>query len=393
MKIRLVLLGGALTALGAFAETLPYISSHPQSTVAAPGSNVTFSVASTNATACQWRFNGADIPWGTAASLVVTNAQPTNNGYYAAVAKNATGWRPSQMAFLSVVGTNGTVPFFNAGNTNARAMYQVSCPFWYDVAISNGTAQLFAGPVREWMQPVGITRPVPNGYYGNSATTRSVPTVAPGQELFYRVDISYPVPCGTGTVTQPSTTLKLIAGGDTYPDPSAAALRFPIYPEWPDPQWPVGPTDVRVAVGETVSFKYGFYHPIFGSTSDVPLTWRKDGRDFQSTTNAILTLTNLAAIDAGIYYGTFVNDKFTLSVYTTNGYGVLRSPRRIGSQFVCDLEGIATRNYAILWSTNLSYWMELLTVSNITGTATFTAPTEGPTECYYRAKLLPLAAP
>ena len=124
---------------------LPFFTTHPTNQIVAPSNTVTFVVQSPNATVYQWRFNGVDMPAATNVSLVITNAQTNNNGYYMAVAKNSTGWTPSQMGYLSVVGsTMGVVPLWNTGNTNAQAFYQfLNCPpgYGYGIGISNGVAQ------------------------------------------------------------------------------------------------------------------------------------------------------------------------------------------------------------------------------------------------------------
>ena len=133
---------------------------------------------------------------GTAPSLTITNAQTNNTGYYVAIAKNGTGWSPSRMAFLSVVWSNGIVPRYNDTNTNltrAQARYPYICSYGGQ-AITNGSAQVFAGPTLDQMQPVGLPRPVNNGYYGPTNAVALVPTVSPGQLVYYRVDISYPAP-------------------------------------------------------------------------------------------------------------------------------------------------------------------------------------------------------
>jgi hypothetical protein len=68
--------------------------------------------------------------------------------------------------------------------------------------------------------------------------------------------------------------------------------------------------------------------------------------------------------------------------------GQLKNPRKIGADFVCDLDGTALRSYQILYSTNLVDWSDLVIVTNITGTATFTNTIENARR-YYRALLLP----
>ncbi len=68
--------------------------------------------------------------------------------------------------------------------------------------------------------------------------------------------------------------------------------------------------------------------------------------------------------------------------------GQLKNSRKIGSDFVCDLEGAASRNYQIRHSTNLVDWSDLLVLTNQTGTVSFTNAIEG-NRRYYRAMLLP----
>jgi hypothetical protein len=137
--------------------------------------------------------------------------------------------------------------------------------------------------------------------------------------------------------------------------------------------------------------------------------WRKDGNPIISATNfpaivdgglagffqGVLTITNVQPADAGIYdlvvYGNnwFVGPKTVLSIQITNGCGVFQSPRLPGTNFVCDLLGAAGRNYTIQWSTNLSDWNDLVTLTNVAGTITFTnTPGLGGAQ-FYRAKLQP----
>ena len=85
----------------------------------------------------------------------------------------------------------------------------------------------------------------------------------------------------------------------------------------------------------------------------------------------------------------FIGPKTVLSIQITNGCGVFQSPRFPGTNFVCDLLGAAGRNYAIQWSTNLFDWKNFTTLSNFTGTITFTnTPALGGAQ-FYRARLQP----
>ena len=100
-----------MTAHLAFAGSLPVFSIQPTNKTVNPGSMATLTASATGATSYQWLFNGTNIPGATGASLLIANVQTANVGYYVAMAVNATGQVPSQMAYLSLDYTyGGTVP-------------------------------------------------------------------------------------------------------------------------------------------------------------------------------------------------------------------------------------------------------------------------------------------
>ena len=411
MKLAWLTLGFAFAATFGRSDTLPVITSQPHNLSGAG----TFSVVSTNATGFQWRWNGTDIPGATNSILARNGSDPT--GYYMVAVKNATGWVPSQLAYLSR-GSGGYVPFSNYGNTgfDARACYQIN-PFGWGNPLTNGIAQVIAGPELDQMQPVGDAWDFWDWYYYEDpgwagyfdGGNQIIPTVSPGQTVYYRVDLTYPG--YSGSYTQQSTTLKLTAGGGSYPIPSMANLKFPLWPEWPEPwnaPW-VGSTatnQVRIP-GETVSLT-NFYEAYtdFGIPA---CQWRKDGKVIPGATNlvqiagdrtggyfqAVLSITNIQPADAGIYdvevFGNqwIIAPTITLTVQITNGPGLLLSPHFADTNFVCDLIGVASRNYQIQWSPDLQTWNDLLSVSNATGTVTFTNSSATDAARFYRARLLP----
>jgi hypothetical protein len=406
-----LIIGLCLFSQAVFAEGLPVITVQPASQTVSPGDTATLTVTATGATSFQWRFNGADIPGATSSTLQIPNAQTNNAGYYMAVAKNATGWVPSQVGYLSVVGSGGTVPFSNATNTGFYA--QAKDP-WIGSSISNGIAQVVAGPALDQMQPCGLGAAVSNGYYGNRFLTRNVPTVAPGQNVYYRVDIAYTNIFGTAT--QQSAVLNLVAGGGIYPVPSSGDLKFPAWPEWPEPIFMTSggggvfnglastPTNQVRIPGESFSLTNLFWG--YGDLGKPTWQWRKDGNLLGSPQNftggvtseygvAVLTVTNAQPGDAGIYdvavlgNNWFVGPKTVLSIQITNGYGVFQCPRLKGANLVCDLLGAAGRNHIIQWSTNLSDWNDSITLTNVSGTITFSnTPALGGAQ-FYRARLRP----
>lgn len=396
MKLGIILVCAVGTPFAALAGSLPFVTIHPTNQIVVPANNATLEIASTNATSYQWRFNGADVPWETNATLIITNAQTTNTGYYVVIAKNEMGWTPSQLAYLAVIDVGGTVPFSNLGNSMAQACYQMTPCRGDSAPITNATAQLMAGPQLDLMLPVGSPVTVSNGYF--NAADRVVPNATPAQTIYYRVDITYTnYSC---VYTQPSTTLKLVAGGDGYPAPSADALRFPTYIEWPLPAiWPfdcngggwafTNRTLIPSESGRSAACPDGVY-------VHASVQWRKDGTPINGATNGSLIITNFQTADVGVYDvqafaegGAAISWKMYFSIQTSNGPGVFRIPRLLGSDFICDLEGVASRSYGIQWSSNLSTWSNLLTLTNTTGVASFTNSTGASAGRFYRAVLLP----
>lgn len=82
----------------------PTISTQPQHQIVTAGSDATFSVRATGAPPLtyQWRRDGLEISAGTNSSLVISNAQPLDNGAYDVVVANSIGAVTSQPAFMTV---------------------------------------------------------------------------------------------------------------------------------------------------------------------------------------------------------------------------------------------------------------------------------------------------
>lgn len=405
-----------------FADNLPVFSLQPANQTVSPGGTATLVSLATGATSYQWRFNGADISGATGATLQVANAQTTNGGYYNVIAKNATGWVPSQLAYLSldytyggaVPGGGGTVPFSNVGGKQAP----YSAAYFLPVSgspINTGSVQVVAGPELDQMKPIGAIvnykatttgSYLNNGYYRYSPGSEGVPSVAGGQVAYYSVLFTY---TNSGAVyTQPSAIISVIAGGNGYALPSVSALKFPASIEWPEPTYGNYGSSSRNPLGvpgETIGLvnNYSMAYTDFG----IPYgQWRKDGKPISGATNyieildwfeghATLTITNVQASDAGVYdfvlYGDnwMIAPKIALSIQTTNGQGVFQKPKFLGTNFVCDLLGAVGRNYKIQQSTNLLNWSDLVTLSNVTGTVTFTNPSAPVRAQFYRPVLLP----
>src|SRR6266545_1018865 len=94
-----------------FGPTAPIITGQPASSEAAPGADLTFSVAASGAAplSYQWQFNGLDLVEGdtvsgaTSPTLTLLNVQPTQEGTYRVVVRNAYSWAISSNAALAVL--------------------------------------------------------------------------------------------------------------------------------------------------------------------------------------------------------------------------------------------------------------------------------------------------
>ena len=84
--------------------TVPFVATQPNGATKVIGDIVTFAVGAGGASplSYQWRFNGADIPTATAASLELTNVQLSQAGDYAVIVTNGFGSAVSSNAVLTV---------------------------------------------------------------------------------------------------------------------------------------------------------------------------------------------------------------------------------------------------------------------------------------------------
>jgi hypothetical protein len=106
----------------------------------------------------------------------------------------------------------------------------------------------------------------------------------------------------------------------------------------------------------------------------------------------VLAFTNAQPSDAGVYdvvvtgNNWFVGAKTTVSIQIPSGPSQLSWPRLDGAWFLSDLQAPAGRSYVIEYSTNLTDWTSLLTLTNSTGVVTFSNALGSAATGFYRAK-------
>jgi hypothetical protein len=419
----LFLVALVLVSRMAFADSLPVFALQPSNQTVSPGNTATFTTSFTGATSYQWLFNGTNIPGATGATLQVVNAQSTNCGYYSVIAKNGTGWVPSSMAYLfldytaggTLPAQAGRLPLSNNNNTYFAGQIGYA---GFPPPPTNGTVQMVAGPQLDEMQPVGaivkyktthVGSWFDNGYY--NAPDQSVPTIAPGQSVYYSVQANFTNDGNPGIAI--STVMFLNAGTNGFTAPPAYGLKFPGWPEWPEPWvdnfdgYAISSMNQVKVVGETFSLTNAYTG--YNDFGPPYFQWRKNGIHIGSPQNfspivgfpeggnalAILTITNAQPADAGVYdvdvrgNDWFIGQKIFVSIQTTNGQGVFQNSRTSGTNLICDLLGAASRKYKIQQSTNLTSWGDVMTVSNATGTVTFTNSPGTNGAMFYRSVLMP----
>jgi len=243
----------------------PTITSQPVTQTVALGGTATFTVAATSSTdtvfSYQWYKDEGTLAGATGATLTITNVQAADVGSYQVIVTNSAGSTSSSTADLIVSGlppTIATQPAAQTVNAGTNVTFSVtaggSAPFTY-----------------QWRK--GGT-PLASGGTGASLTLNDVQAVTAGS---YDVVVSNSV----STVTSNAVALTVL--------PAAPTIA-------------TSPATQSVALGGTATFTVA-------ATGTEPFTyqWRKGGSPLANggivsgATSATLTLTGIAAGDAGSY--------------------------------------------------------------------------------------------
>lgn len=325
----------------------PLVGQHPTNQTVRVGTNVTLAVTagagSTNFY-YSWLRNGAAIPNATNATYTITNAQFSQSGNYVAVISNLVDTVLSSNAVISILNPpaitqpppNQTV---NIGST---------------VNLSVGTTGDALSYV--WRDGVGTL-------LGTNATL-ILTNVQPSQAGNYRVVVTNAIGAVTNQV------------------PAVLVVNYP-------PNINLHPFSRTVALSNNVTLTAGAVSvppPLF--------QWKLNGLNLPAATNATLTVTNFHPGNEGNYVLVATNPLGAQSSHPASI--LLNFPMRMGSfgqsngVFNLQLIGIATTNYIIQVSTNLTVWIPLVTNNDVNGVLSFTdTNTSGPGLRFYRAKPAP----
>jgi hypothetical protein len=236
----------------------------PVSQAVRPGSNATFSVTVSSASPVtyQWQFNGVNIENATSPTLTVLSAQVAQRGNYRCVAHNSLGDFTSANAYLEVIVAptfvehpqSLTVAVGADASFSAAVTSTASVPITF--TLRKGATSL-VNPPPQTLMSTGCTFTLRNVQLTDAGSYRIVATNIAGQLLGSTA--------ATLTVMEPPVITSQ-------------------------------PQSLTVAGGASATFTVV-------ATGGAPLTyqWRRNGASLTDATNSTLTITAVAARDAGDY--------------------------------------------------------------------------------------------
>ena len=295
----------------------------PQNRTAGVGSDVSFTglVGGTPPFGYQWQFHGTNLPGATNLSLSLTNVQIAHAGNYVLIVSNAV-----QVALASATLTVGTV-WLEASPADLGSRFTIHSPTGAVCVVETSTNLVAWTPLTTLWNPTGLLA------FTNPAA--AIPS------RFYRVKALLNAP--------PQVTVVGPAG-------------------------PVGAGTSVSLLGQVVSAP--------------PFTcqWQFNGTNLSGATNLTLVLTNVQPSDAGIYSlqatNAFGSDLATTTVRVSPVW--LESPLLSSRGLLFNVHSPAGKTCVVEASTDLVHWSSILTLTNLTGTASLTNSTAGFPRRFFR---------
>jgi alpha-tubulin suppressor-like RCC1 family protein len=292
-------------------DTSPFFTLQLTNQFVLANSNVLFaiSVGGMPPLSYQWQFNGTNLVGKTNTTLLITNAQLTNEGYYSVAASNAFGVTTSSNAFLNVIDlaealdatnlvwiTSTNPPWFPETNVTHDGFAAASSgPMVYPQQTTLQTTVVGPGTLNFWWMDTGFGGTTYFNFSINGTNQATLSPVGWQQKTFY---------LAAGTNVLQWTFFK----SDT-----ACCTTFAGYvdqvaftPGGSPPIVVTPPSDKTVPAGTNVTFVM-----VAGGTPPLSYQWQFSGTNIMGATGASLTLNNVQATNAGSY-----------SVVVSNTYGV-----------------------------------------------------------------------
>jgi alpha-tubulin suppressor-like RCC1 family protein len=283
----------------------PLIVSQPVSQLAYAGYSAMFSINAKGSLplSYQWRFDGADIPGATNATLTLINLTLAQVGYYHVVVSNPFGQVISAKALLSVETTdvvvwgNNTPTNLPSGLTNLEA---VAAGFSHIVGLHpDGTIKVWATPnySDSTNVPPGATNVVSVAAGINNMALRSDGTV-----------ISW----GSFVVPSPTGLTNFIAVAEKYA--FALALKSDnTVVAWGDNAY--GQTNVPPGLSNVIAIAAGDFHSLAVKCDGSVVAW---GNNQSGQINVPTGLTNVIAVAGGYYHSLALKANGTVAAWGGN---------------------------------------------------------------------------
>jgi len=413
--------GSATSAVATLAFMVPpEITTQPQSLTVIVGQNATFSAiaTSTGPPSYQWSLDSTAVSDETNATLSITNAQTTDAGSYVLVVTNNAGSITSAVATLTVlvppgiqtqpnnltvtqgqiaafsVVANGSAPFSYQWSLDGTAMSdetnatlsitnaQTTDAGSYTVVVTTpaGSVTSQVATLTVYIPP-GITTQ-PQSLAVAQSQNASFSVVANGSAPFsYQWNFDGAAMPGdtnamltlTNVQTNQAGSYTVVVTNNAGSITSAVAILTVIVP----PGIQTQPNSLTVTQGQNASFSV-----VANGSAPFSYKWNFDGAVMPGDTNAMLTLTNVQATQAGSYTVVVTNNagSITSAVATltvTIPVVTLSLPSAGGltaSGFTFQLSAPVGITYVVLASSDLQSWTPIATNVTTNGVVVFTDP-------------------
>ena len=283
--------GDAFSTVAALTVTdsPPYIVNQPFSQSGYAGYSITLSVSARGSLplSYQWRFDGADIPGATNATLSLTNLSLAQAGYYHVVISNPFGQAISAKALLTVETTDVVVWGNNAPTNLPPGLTNL-------VAVAGGYGQVLGlkadGTVEAWANPN-------YGYYTNipPGATNVIAIAAGPNNMALRSDETV-IAAGSFVTPFPTGLTNILAISEKYAYALALKSDNTVF-AWGDNYY--GQTNAPPGLSNIVAIAAGPFHALASKADGSVVAW---GGNQMGQANAPNGLTNVIAVAGGTYH-------------------------------------------------------------------------------------------